>query len=106
MGYDDNKLENCVDTINPTQDKIKTVCDELSYFLVEKNKNYGNSVISPLNIFSGKTEPLGLGVRIDDKLSRILNSTDLRKNDVCDLLGYLTILCVANDWLSFKEFID
>ena len=89
-----------------TKDKIEQVCSNLANFLKEKNKNYGDSATSPLNIFTGKTEPLGIGVRIDDKLSRIKNSEELRKNDVSDLLGYLVLLCASNSWLSFNELAD
>ena len=33
-------------------------------------------------------------------------NSKLRKNDVVDIMGYLTLLCVANDWTDFEEFKD
>jgi len=44
--------------------------------------------------------------RIDDKLSRIKNSEELRKNDVVDLMGYLVLLCIKKGWMNFKDLID
>lgn len=90
----------------PTKDKIKIVLSNFSNMLIEKNNRYGNSALNPLEVFTGKTQPLGLGVRLDDKISRIKNSKELRKNDVADLMGYLTLLCVNNGWTDFQEFID
>jgi len=86
--------------------KFSQVFNSLDLFLSEKNKRYGNSALEPMEIFTGKTKPLGIGVRIDDKLSRIKNSQELRKNDVVDLMGYLVLLCIGNAWTDFKELID
>jgi len=35
-----------------------------------------------------------------------MNSSELRKNDVSDVMGYLALLCIAHDWLDFEEFKD
>ena len=95
---------------NSMENKINCVTDSINEVLKEKNRRYGNSALKPLEIFTGKIEPMGLGVRIDDKLSRIKNtpptSSMLRKNDVFDLIGYLTLLCVNNDWTDFSDLID
>jgi len=45
-------------------------------------------------------------VRIDDKLNRVINSDELRKNDVVDIAGYLVLLMVSKGWLDFDEFLD
>lgn len=86
--------------------KIKEVTDSLNHLLQQKNKNYGNSALEPLGIFnkSGSTE--GIKVRLDDKLMRVKNSTELRKNDISDIMGYLVLLCISEDWLNFDELID
>ena len=89
-----------------TAEKIKKVCDSLKIFLQTKNKNYGDSAIKPVRIFSGEIPVSGINVRIDDKLSRISNSEILRKNDIVDLTGYLILLCIQNDWLDFQDLID
>ena len=46
-------------------------------------------------------------VRIDDKISRIMNSGgEIRKNDAADLMGYLALLSVSQNWLDFSDLID
>lgn len=90
---------------DPTTD-IKIVCDNLSFFLESKNNKYGNSALEPLRIFSKSDSESQLYSRIDDKLSRIKNSQELRKNDVVDLMGYLVLLCIKKGWMNFKDLID
>lgn len=88
------------------QESIGKVMGALTGFLIAKNKNYGNSALEPLKVFS-KVEPTnGICVRMDDKLSRIVNSSELRKNDIVDLTGYLVLLCTQKGWDDFKELID
>ena len=92
--------------VNETQENIQTVLNSLQSFLFEKNKRYGNSALNPLGIFSKTGASGGLNVRADDKLSRIKNSDELRKNDVVDLMGYLTFICIEHGWLDFVDQID
>lgn len=89
-----------------TTDKIEQVLDSMKNLLLEKNKRYGNAALQPIGIFSKANSTTSILVRLDDKISRIKNSNELRKNDIADLLGYLTLLCVSNDWLDFNELID
>lgn len=89
-----------------THDKITEVCNSLDEFLREKNKRYGDSALSPVRVFSGQSTLEALLVRMDDKLSRIKNSDNLRKNDIVDLIGYLVLVCVERGWTDFSEFID
>ena len=86
--------------------EIREVCDSLNKFLQEKNRRYKNSALEPLNIFSKKDTTNSLFDRIDDKLSRISNSDELRKNDCVDLMGYLVLLCIDMKWGSFEDLID
>ena len=101
-----------IQTFNPikkehtTVSKIIQVTDSLSSLLIEKNKRYGNSALEPINTFSKLNSENSIAVRLDDKLSRIKNSEELRKNDIVDMLGYLTLLCVSKDWLNFDDLID
>lgn len=89
-----------------TQDKIEKVCYSLIDFLKTKNKNYGDSALNPISVFSTLTAAERMAVRMDDKISRIVNSEKERKNDYLDLLGYLVLKMVEKDWLTFDEFID
>lgn len=87
-------------------EKIKNICDGINRLLQEKNKRYGNSALSPLGIFNKKSASDGILVRLDDKLMRIKNSDELRKNDVSDIIGYMILLCVDKGWDNFDDLID
>lgn len=89
----------------PTSELIMRVCSSIRDVLLEKNRRYGNSALEPVRIFSKAEPESGILIRLDDKLSRIKNSDELRKNDVFDLLGYLTLLCVQKKW-TFDDLID
>lgn len=90
-----------------TQEKIKIICNNLSNFLIEKNKRYGDSALNPLGVFSKLTADEGIRVRLDDKLKRVKNnSKDVRKNDTADIIGYLILYCIEKNWLTFDEFLD
>jgi chromatin remodeling complex protein RSC6 len=89
-----------------TQEQIDTLFNNFSDFLKEKNKRYGDSVINPVKIFS-KVEPTNKAcIRLDEKLQRIINSDELRKNDVSDTFGYLALLMIDKGWLTFEEMLD
>ena len=87
----------------PMANKFQEVANGVANLLTYKNEKYGNSALTPLNIFNGKTK---VGQRMDDKIARIQNSVELRKNDIADLIGYLMLVCVENDWATFDEFKD
>ena len=89
-----------------TQTKIDILFKNFSEFLIEKNKRYGDSALYPINVFSKQDSDSQICNRLDDKLSRIQNSDELRKNDICDAFGYLALLMINNDWLEFDELID
>ncbi len=88
-----------------TFDKIGRITDSLKEFLQEKNKRYGNSALEPLEGIKYTVED-GIKIRLSDKVKRIINSDELRKNDVLDILGYIILLCVHKNWLNFKDLID
>lgn len=86
--------------------KINKITDGLNELLQYKNKNYGDSALNPINVFSKKDAASSITTRLDDKIQRIKNSEELRKNDIIDVMGYLVLLCASKDWLSFEEFKD
>ncbi|MHA1527344.1 MAG: hypothetical protein ACTSQD_09950 [Promethearchaeota archaeon] len=91
---------------NKTADNIDLVCKELAKFLRSKNIKYGDAALNPCKIFAkGEASELIL-VRIDDKLNRIINSDELRKNDIVDLTGYLVLFMISQGWIDFSEMID
>ena len=82
--------------VNDTQRDIQKVCEELSDFLIEKNKKYGDSALNPVRIFSKQNTTEQLLVRIDDKLSRLARGGEYPgDDDILDLLGYLVLLRIA-----------
>lgn len=89
-----------------TQEKIELLFDNFKAFSKEKNKRYGDAAISPINIFSQTKPGDQIRSRIDDKLSRIKNSKELKKNDLSDLFGYIALLLIQNNWINFEEFLD
>lgn len=72
---------------------IRAVCNEIAELLTKKNESYGDSALNPLNCFAKDATVLEkLGVRIDDKLSRVLRGTEAFNEDTeLDLLGYLVL---------------
>ena len=85
--------------------KIKQVTESLNELLQEKNRRYGNSALEPLEGIKYTAED-GIKIRLADKLKRIINSNELRMNDLADIMGYAVLLCVSKDFLSFKDLID
>lgn len=85
--------------------KIDKITTGLNDLLQEKNKRYGDSALEPLEGIKYTAED-GIKIRLADKVKRIINSEDLRKNDISDVMGYLVLLCADKDWLSFNDLID
>ncbi len=82
---------------------FKTATESLCKMLEAKNKAYGESALKPLDIFA-KHHPYGS--RLDEKLARIKNSEELRKNDVADIIGGLFLICKDKGWSDFTDLID
>lgn len=79
-----------------TQVRIEQVCNEIKNLLIEKNRKYGNSAITPIRIFSKADNLEQIKVRIDDKLNRLKNVQSDEEEDVIqDLIGYLILYKVA-----------
>ena len=101
------KIKKTIDIITHlTEEKISTVCKQLEIILKEKNKRYGDSALHPIGVFSKTDAENGLYKRADDKLSRIKNSNELRKNDIADLMGYCVLICIEKKWFDWSDLID
>jgi len=87
---------------------IMRVLGGLGLFLAVKNMKYGNSALEPKRIFSRASAEEQLLVRLDDKMSRLMErkETELAKNDVVDVIGYLVLYCVMKGWFSFRDLLD
>ena len=81
-----------------TQIEIAAICEDVKELLLYKNKNYGNSALEPLRVFSKSSAVEQLLVRIDDKLNRIQKGAGLIGEDedvIMDLIGYLVLLKIG-----------
>jgi len=85
---------------------IALVFDGIRDVVLEKNRRYGNSALDPPRVFSTARAGDGIRIRLDDKLARVKNSGQLRKNDVADLMGYLGLLCISEGWTDFIDLLD
>ena len=91
----DDKKSDYPITLTESQKEISEVVDGIKETLLTKNALYGNSILLPLRISSKKeTTETDIPARLDDKLSRIKNSQNLRVNDIADLIGYSVLLLV------------
>jgi hypothetical protein len=89
--------------MNTKENEFRSMLTSFSEMLEEKNKRYGNAALEPLNIVSKHHK---LGGKIDEKLSRIKNSNELRKNDLADVIGYCFLICKDMGWNNFEDQID
>ena len=70
---------------------ISEECDAVKAMLVIKNKQYGNSALDPLRVFSKLGTAEQINVRLDDKLSRLARGTGETEDVELDIIGYLIL---------------
>lgn len=63
--------------------------------LIEKNRNYGDSALNPLRVFSQASLKEQLLVRLDDKVSRLARGSAAGEDVAQDMLGYLLLVAIA-----------
>ena len=83
-----------------SQIRIASMCDYMKDMLLQKNKQYGDSVLNPTRFFSHADQEEQIKVRIDDKLNRLVQGNDSLESDddiIKDLIGYLTLLLVSRE---------
>lgn len=86
-----------------TQRRIASECDRVKELLIRKNRQYGDSALSPTGVCAKGSALELIAVRIDDKLSRISRMGGLvdamqkikDEDVVLDLIGYLVLGLVA-----------
>ena len=88
------KRLNCVEFF---KHGISEIIDEIESTLLMKNIEYGNSALEPLRIFSNANPIEQINVRLDDKLSRIMNDCEktIKEDTVFDFIGYLILKMIA-----------
>ena len=80
-----------------TESLIAEICNDIRDLLLTKNRAYVNSALNPIRVFSKADAKEQILVRIDDKLNRIKQGSDILDNDedvIQDLIGYLILLKV------------
>lgn len=79
-----------------TEDKVEEITSAMCSLLHYKNKNYGDIALNSVKVFSAIKPESSICIRLDDKLARVRNGEkgSFKKNDLCDLIGYLTLLCI------------
>ena len=84
-------------------ERLRMFLSGFSDLINAKNKAYGNSALEPISVFSKATSSDVIMQQIDHKLSRVKNSDTPSKNDVIDLMGYLTLYCLDQSWLYLQD---
>ena len=92
-------MQEALNVDTPTQTKIRIIMDSMKDLLLYKNKKYGDSAINPKKIFYKGDSTNSILIRLDDKLGRVMSNTEEkpRINDVCDIIGYCTLLLISMD---------
>lgn len=80
-----------------------SVLNSVSEVLIEKNRKYGNAALEPINLFYKGDSTTSISIRLDDKISRVRNAEELRKNDMFDLLGYSLLLGISQNYWNIPE---
>ena len=84
-------------THTETQEKIIEITEAMRDLLLYKNQKYGDSALSPKQIFYKGDVVDSILIRLDDKIGRIMANTEStpRINDVADIIGYCTLLLIS-----------
>lgn len=78
-----------------SQEKISEIMDSMKDLLLYKNEKYGDSALKPKGIFYKGESSNSIKIRLDDKIGRVQSSEETRINDVCDIIGYCTLLLIS-----------
>lgn len=82
--------------ISSFEQSVHRVTGKIADLLIAKNKQYANSALDPIRVFSKADRTEQLRVRADDKLSRIRNG-DASEDAVMDLCGYLILMKIVEE---------
>ncbi len=88
---------------SPSGYEIIEECLDVAKMLLLKNKQYGDSALSPNRIFSKASPVEQILVRIDDKVNRLMKGESETEDVVRDLLGYLVLLRIAEKRHNSKK---
>lgn len=95
-GYDTESSLLLITTSSSFEENVRRHTDKIASLLIAKNKQYSNSALDPIRVFSKSDRMEQLRVRADDKLSRIRNG-DTSEDAITDLCGYLILMKIAEE---------
>src|SRR3954470_4467180 len=91
----------------PAAQEIAQQCVQVAALLLKKNAAYGDSALNPLAVFARDLTPSErMGVRMDDKLSRLARGAADGEDIETDLIGYLVLQRIARAREVAPEFIS
>jgi hypothetical protein len=77
--------------VKTTAELISEECSKIEEMLIEKNRAYGDSALTPIRVFSKADTLEQIKVRLDDKLSRLARGKEAGEDVILDLIGYLIL---------------
>lgn len=89
-----NKFHGAIKALKGTPNGVKILseCLSIAEMLLDKNRKYGDSVLSPKAVFSKLSAEERILVRLDDKLARLCSSQlDDSEDTIFDIIGYLIL---------------
>lgn len=78
------------------EEELDVQLGNIREMLIEKNRQYGDSALNPVRVFSKASPREQLLVRIDDKISRLARGQHAGEDTVNDLIGYLVMLRILD----------
>lgn len=77
------------------EQKVRRILTDVGDIVVARNKEYGNSALDPVRVFSKSDRMEQLKVQLDHKLSRIARGGDPGIDTLRDLIGYEVLYIIA-----------
>jgi hypothetical protein len=75
---------------------LEIVLNDLKTLLLDKNRKYGDSALTPLGCFYRGSAVNGINIRLDDKVKRLISGQqDDTEDTETDLMGYLVLKRIA-----------
>ena len=81
--------------ISSFEQNVRRILNGVADILVTRNKEYGNSALDPVHVFSNSGRIEQLKVQLDHKLSRIARGGDPGIDTLRDLIGYEVLYIMA-----------
>ena len=77
------------------EQKVRRILTDVGDIVVARNREYGNSALDPVRVFSKSDRMEQLKVQLDHKLSRIARGGDPGIDTLRDLIGYEVLYIIA-----------